>query len=95
MNQSVKSVIALFIVITFITSFIGWLNLPDDKDVKFWLKVSTLPCIAFIGLLVWADFRRDKVPDFLRKTVGGYFERDGLCFAILVPHSGTCTDRAR
>lgn len=55
MNQRVKSVIVLFIGITFITRFIGWFNLPNDREVKFWLKVSTLPCIAFLGLYVWAD----------------------------------------
>ncbi len=45
-----------------------------------------MPVIGVIALAVaaWALFRRDKVPNFLDRLGGNYFERDGFCF-LLVP----------
>ena len=35
-------------------------------------------------ILIWAAFRKDRVPDFLAQMGGSYFERDGFCFHVLI-----------
>jgi len=85
MNQSIKSVLALVILICLGASVFGWTargieNVPDSR---FWMRASGIVLLPAIALLVWADFRRDRVPDLLRKHVKRYFDRDGFCFAIL------------
>src|SRR5205823_4574764 len=43
-------------------------------------------------LLIWGDFRMDKLPNFLLRYAGGYFESNGLSFAIIPRVVGqTCT----
>ncbi len=84
MNQSVKSIIALVILICLGASVLGWTcGIEGVPDSRFWLRTSGILLLPAIGLLVWADFRRDRVPDFLRKHVKRYFEQDGFCFMIL------------
>jgi hypothetical protein len=84
MNQSIKSVLALVILICLGTSIFGWAT-PGIAGVpgsQFWLRASGVLLLPAIALLVWADFRRDLAPDFLRQRVKHYFDRDGFCFAV-------------
>lgn len=85
MNQSLKSVIALLIMITLGAGLLGWFSRHGIEGVpgsQFWLRATGFACPPLVALLVWAEFRRDKYPDYLRKIAGGYFERDGFCFAV-------------
>lgn len=48
--------------------------------------------IVCLAPLIWAQTRKDKVPDFLYRVTPRYFERDGFCFAV-VPQvvNGDCS----
>ena len=80
MGESAKPVLALFMGIAMIGTVLAWMT--DGATSK--LKAS-FPALAVgsLGILLWSLTRKHKFPDFLRKTCGGYFERDGFCFAIL------------
>lgn len=85
MNRSVKSILALVILICLGASVLGWTTrgIEGVPYSRFWLRASGLILLPAIGLLVWADFRRDLAPDLLRRRVKRYFEQDGFCFAVL------------
>ncbi len=85
MNQSLKSLLALIILISLGASVLGWTTrgIGGFPESRFWLRASGIILVPAIALLVWADFRRDQAPDFLRKQAKAYFEQDGFCFAIL------------
>jgi len=78
MNRSVKSVLALIVIVCLFASAFGWM----DHGIKGLIVPGSLLAAVF-ALLIWAEFRRDHAPDFLRQQFKRYFERDGLCFAIL------------
>src|SRR5262249_3984613 len=63
-------------------------------DGTTWLSRAGFPAMtaAALGLLFWSLTRKDKFPDLLRKACGGYFERDGFCFAI-IPVASNCQSR--
>lgn len=91
MNQSVKSLIALFILFTLGASVLGWVTKSGIEGIpgsRYWLRACTIPCVAAFALLIWADFRKEELPNFLRRVAGSYFERDGLSFSILPARSG-------
>ena len=54
-----------------------------------WIGVAML--VVPIPILVWAQFRKDRIPDLLSRTLPRFFERDGFCFAV-VPEAvdGSC-----
>jgi len=85
MNQSAKSLLALVILICLGASVLGWTTrgIEGVPEAQFWMRASGILLLPAIALLVWADFRRDRVPDILRTRVKKYFERDGFCFAVL------------
>jgi hypothetical protein len=85
MNRSIKSVLALIILLCLGASTLGWTTrgIEGVANSQFWMRASALLLLPTVGLLVWAEFRRDRAPDFLRKVARGYFERDGFCFAVL------------
>jgi hypothetical protein len=80
MGESAKSVLALMMIIGMIGSVFAWMT-----DGATWRPKAAFPAIALgsLATLLWSLTRKDKVPDLLRKACGGYFERDGFCFAIL------------
>ena len=84
MNQSIKSVLALIILICLGASIMGWATHSRGRlpDYVYWMRASGILLVPTIALLAWADFRRDLLPDILKKCAGGYFEQDGFCFAI-------------
>ena len=85
MNQSLKSVLALIVLITLGAGVFGW-TMPAKEfpaGYQFWIRFSPLVCLLTLLLLIWGDFRSDKVPDFLRRRFKGYFEHEGLCFGFV------------
>jgi hypothetical protein len=89
MGQSAKSVLALVVLLALAAGALGWLTsgVGGYPGATPWLRATPLVGIPALALLVFADFRREKLPNFLR-TFGGYFERDGLCFVILPATDG-------
>jgi hypothetical protein len=80
MGESAKSVLALILIVGAIATGVLW------TDGQFgWLGDIATPVATLLSLvaLIWAFLRRDKAPDLLRQITGGYFERTGLCFAIV------------
>jgi len=95
MNESIKAVLGLIVAACVLTGIISWFPIMTNQvsKVTWWLRISC-PLLAVICLapLIWAQTRKDKVPDYLARISPRYFERDGFCFAI-VPQvaNGDCT----
>lgn len=93
MGESIKAVLSLFVIIGVFGSWFAWAG--DMRQFG-----EHVPMIRFglgaggalsLGILLWACFRRDKLPDFLRRVSRDHLECDGLSF-IVVPMSkdGIC-----
>lgn len=94
MNQSIKSVIALLILVALIVNVVAWLSraTSDTRTVIWSLRALPLVWVPLLALLIWADFRKDKLPNFLLRYAKGYFESNGLSFTMFPTVVGqTCT----
>jgi hypothetical protein len=80
-GESTKSVLCVLALIGGGVAFFAWGAAPPLNS-KVVAVCSGAIAVAALGLVIWAQFRRDKVPDFLRPLVGSFFERGGLCFAL-------------
>ncbi|MFI5379697.1 MAG: hypothetical protein ACHRHE_10395 [Tepidisphaerales bacterium] len=91
MNQSLKSIIALLILIALACSVFAWtIGRPDVTTWSFRLGAPVVT-IALGWVLIRSEFRKDIVPDHLRKAFGSFFESDGLSFATAVQvENGIC-----
>jgi hypothetical protein len=95
MNESIKAVLGLIIAACALAGIMAWVPGATNEAsvVRWWFRIGC-PVLAVICLvpLVWAQTRKDKVPDFLARITPRYFERDGFCFAV-VPQAagGDCT----
>ena len=85
MSRSIKSVLALVILLCLGTLVFGWTTrgIEGVPNSRFWLRASGILLLPATGWLIWAEFRPDRAPDLLRKHVKRYFEQDGFCFVIL------------
>jgi hypothetical protein len=92
MNQSLKSLLALLILVCLIASVLGWTTrgIGGVPGSQFWLRCSGIIVIPAVALLAWADFRRDLAPDLLKKAVGNYFEQNGLDFTVIPVVENSC-----
>lgn len=86
MNESIKAILALFVIIAAVGSFLAWADgqhmFPEHLvAVRAGLIGGGL---GSLGLLIWAQFRRDKLPDLLRKISRSHLNCDGLSF-IAIP----------
>lgn len=94
MRESVKSVLALFLIVSTIAAVLGWYgaveNAPDWVNPT--LKYGCTPfSVVTLYILLAMHFKRDKVPDFLYSHAKNYFNRDGFCFtATAVSNEGIC-----
>lgn len=82
----VKSVLGVLLALCVVPTMMVWtpgIFVPQDQVIA-WLKII-LPvlCVSLLTLLIWAQSRRDKAPDFLAHVSRRYFERDGFCFALV------------
>jgi hypothetical protein len=80
MSESVQAVLALLMIIGIMGSVVVFTG-----DRVNWPAFAGMLALAIgsLGLLIWSLFRRDKVPDFLKKVPGRMLERDGFCFKVL------------
>ena len=89
MSESVQAVLALLLIVgamgsvmVFVTDHVNWTVFAGMVALT----------VGSLGLLIWSLFRRDKVPDFLKKVPGPLLERDGFCFKLLANRrKGLCT----
>jgi len=94
MNESIKAVLALVIAACALIGIVVWLPGATNEvsSMTWWLRIGC-PMLGVLCLvpLIWAQRRKDKVPDLLSRIVARYFERDGFCFAV-VPQvaNGAC-----
>jgi hypothetical protein len=95
MNESIKATLGLVVAACALAGIIAWMPGPTNvvSSVTWWFRIGC-PILGIVCLvpLVWAQTRKDKVPDYLARIAPRYFERDGFCFAI-VPQvvKGNCT----
>jgi len=95
MNESIKAVLGLIIAACVLAGIVSWLPGMTNQvsPVTWWFRIGC-PLLAVICLvpLIWAQTRKDKVPDYLARISSRYFERDGFCF-VVVPQvtNGNCT----
>lgn len=82
MVESVKALLSLFMIVAGMTAALAWFE--DQPDQTTWILRISGPLVALLTLtvLLGLHFRRDVVPDYLQKAMGGYFNRDGFCFAF-------------
>ena len=82
MNESIKATLGLVVAVCVLVGIMVWAIEPSDTI--WWLRIGVpLLGAACLGILIWAQTRKDKAPDFLRRLTSSYFERDGFCFAIV------------
>ncbi len=86
MNESIKAVLALVIAACALIGIVVWLPGATNEvsSTTWWLRIGC-PILGVICLvpLIWAQRRKDKVPDLLSRITARYFERDGFCFAVV------------
>lgn len=89
MNQSGKAVIQLLTIAAWIGSLICWINPPIEPLGDFLLPILGSLLLAFCMYLA---FRKDAVPDYLRRFLAENFQYGGFAFGIVpVIRNGECT----
>jgi hypothetical protein len=95
MNESIKAVLGLMVAACVLIGIMSWFPSMTNQvsAVTWWLRIGC-PILGaiFLAPLIWAQTRKDKVPDYLARISPRYFERDGFCFAV-IPQvaSGDCS----
>src|SRR5436190_155643 len=83
MGESVKAVLSLVVVVAFVCGIFAWQaawKFPSAYLMQA-LGISAAFLVS-LGVLIWAQFRRDKLPDKLREIARRHFECDGLSFVV-------------
>lgn len=83
MNESVKAVCVLFVIVAVITASIAWIDDRPNSTTWLFRTVPVVIAIIAIGVMLWMHWRRDLAPDLLAQQVGRYLERNGFCFQFL------------
>jgi hypothetical protein len=92
MPETVKAVLGFLFILCFIFSVFSWAVEMPEKQLSWLFRIGwPVFGLFLLGVLVWAQYRRSKVPDILTQRCKKFFEKDGFCF-ILVPESreGVC-----
>jgi hypothetical protein len=95
MGESVKALCSLFMIVAAIVSAVAWFD--DQPNQTTWILriASPLVAVSSLAALLKLHLRSDVAHDYLRDTTGGYFNRDGFCFAFLAEVvDGVCHLRA-
>jgi hypothetical protein len=83
MNESLKALLGTAVFFGCVGALTWLAEPPPGETWQYKVRWISLALIILpIPVLVWANQRKDKVPDILRKRFNDYFERDGFCFAI-------------
>jgi hypothetical protein len=82
MREALKVLCVVLLLFATPTSAVAWAD-PDGKPALFFLRYgcAVLAAGGLIGFLA-LHFRKDIIPDYLRRHAGPYFNRDGFCFAF-------------
>ncbi|MEP6671056.1 MAG: hypothetical protein ABJF10_17990 [Chthoniobacter sp.] len=86
MNESIKATIGLIVAACVMMGFIAWVGEVDmfgTATVTWWIRIGCpVLGVVCLAVLVWAQTRKDKAPDYLLRITRRYFERDGFCFTV-------------
>jgi hypothetical protein len=90
MGESAKALLALGLIAFAIAAAVSWVEISASPAVVWALRLGfPLAAFACLATLLWAHFRKDRAPDFLKQHVGQYFERDGFCFHVACTTEGS------
>ena len=95
MKESIKATLGVIVAACFLMGILAWMPSPTN-EVNATMRLLRIVCpilgVVCLVPLIWAQTRKDKVPNYLSRIAPRYFERDGFCFAI-VPKvvNGNCT----
>ena len=82
MNESIKAVLSLVLIIATLMTVAAWCDdHPNERARNLRLGI-TLVTVLVLGTLLWLRFRPDRVHDFLRDYSENYFNRGGFCFSF-------------
>ncbi len=96
MGESTKAVLSLLVVIGLFGSWAAWTMAPKDLSHHEWeLRLGFFLTGALsLWALLWAQFRRDKIPDRLKQIGKDRLDCDGLAFVIVAEKvNGICALR--
>lgn len=82
MGESASAVVAFLTIVTTFVAIVMLVDLGGRPDPGLRVPGIASAALAVAGfiVLIWTNFRRDLVPDFLRSISLRFFERDGFCF---------------
>jgi hypothetical protein len=85
MGESIKVVCVLVLGVASIAAAVAWFD-DQPNSVTWAIRIGgpILSLLAIAGFLR-LHLRRDLAPDYLRRSAGNYFNRDGFCFAFAAP----------
>ena len=95
MREFVKGVLILCLLASGTAAAFAWCDVPPTA-LTWGIRLGG-PVVALGCFLVFlkVHLKRDRVPDFLYETFGGYLDRRGLCFAFdTLTQDGICYIRA-
>jgi hypothetical protein len=85
MGQSIRATLGALIIFGALAACLFWAAQPARGESSIWIGriISTLTVAVAGILLIYSKTRKNKAPDLLAKICPSYFERNGLCFAII------------
>lgn len=95
MGESIKALCSLFMIVAAIVAAVAWFD--EQPNQTTWIVRVSSPLVAVLSLaaLLKLHLRRDAARDYLQDTTGGYFNRDGFCFAFATEvKDGVCQFQA-
>jgi hypothetical protein len=83
MGESIKAILSLIVLIAIFGSWYAWTIGRKDfpRDIGTIRLTLAAVGITSLSLLIWAVYRRDKLPDHLRAITRRRFDCGGLAFA--------------
>src|SRR5260221_5498927 len=85
MGQSFRATLGALIIFAGLATCLFWAVQPVQGESWIWIGRTGCSLVVVVSavVLIWAKTRRSKAPDFLAEVNSSYFERNGLCFAIV------------
>ena len=82
MGESTKAICSIFMIIGLVVAALAWFD--DRPNQTLWIFRVSAPLVVGLSLaaILKLHFRRDTAHDYLQDAFGGYFNRDGFCFAF-------------
>lgn len=81
MRHSLKLLLVTVLIFSAGAFIFSWALEKDTRTFQLCFRFITGGLLlGSLALLVWAECRKDKVPEFLRRLFKSYFERGGFCF---------------